>query len=70
MLKRQQQTNPNSLTLSVSVESHCMLSVMQTPSDLLRTGKSACLLNISQGETFKTGLLACDGTVKRNQYVG
>lgn len=43
--------------------------VMQPPGDLLHTGQSACLLNISQGETLKTGLVACDGTVRMDKPI-
>lgn len=46
-----------------------MLSVMQTPSDLLHTEKSACLLNILHRETLKNGLLACSGTVRMDEQI-
>lgn len=44
-----------------------MLYVMQTPRECLHTGESAFLLNILQGETLKTALLACDGTVRMDK---
>ena len=46
-----------------------MLSVMQSPSDLLHTEKSACLLNILHRETLKNGLLACKGTVRMDEPI-
>lgn len=59
LCKGGEQTNTNRLTLSVSVESKCMFTVVQTPGDLFHTEKNACLLNILKSETAKTGLLAC-----------
>lgn len=46
-----------------------MQTVMQTPSDLLHTEKSACLLNILHRETLKNGLLACNGTMRMDERI-
>ena len=68
--KRKQQTNPNTDLLSLSLLKAIVCCLWcNPPGDLLHTGQSACLLNISQGETLKIGLLSCDGTVRMDKPI-